>query len=164
MNKDDYQVLTASWILASNDENNLMTYKSIGKRLDITDIEHIKQLINSHGELFRKGATKESIDEWKSNMLDDIQKPSWMRELTKVEFAKEILHLSKEDIFRSQFRVEKNAKKSDVNLIEWGLRHLERLYTNESSQIKIKIQVWTLVVASISVVLGIANTIVLLSK
>lgn len=162
MNNDDYQILTASWIMASNDENNLMTYKSIGKRLDITDIEHIKKLIKSRGELFRLGATKAAIDEWKSQMVEELQRPSWMRELSEAEFAKEKLRLSKDDIFRSQFRTERNAKKSDVNIIDWGLRHLERLYTNESSQTKTKIQIWTLIIAALGAVLGIVNILILL--
>ena len=35
--------------------------------------------------------------------------------------------LGPEDVFRSQFRAHANAEKSPIEIIKWGLEHLDRL-------------------------------------
>jgi hypothetical protein len=42
-------------------------------------------------------------------------------------YARRINALSSNDIFRSQFRAAKDAEKSQMEIIKWGLEHLDRL-------------------------------------
>lgn len=154
MNKEEYQILTASWIMASNDENNLITYKSIAIRLG-KDVSKVKKIINKHGELFRLGASKSAIDNWKSTMKNGKKRPRWIEELPESEKQLGIENLSSEDIFRSQFRANENSERSSIDTLDWGVRYLERIYTNESSESKTIIQYITLIFVFLSLILEI---------
>lgn len=121
-------LLSAIWILASNDENPIMTYKSICYRLDLPDSYNIKGLIKKRSELFRPGVPSWRLKEWKEKMLSGISIPAWVKEI-KDEKEKEetIKSLTPDDVFRSQFRARKETTKSPIELIDWGLQHIDRL-------------------------------------
>lgn len=125
---DNFDILCATWILASNDQNEIMTYKGIIHRLGLKDDYDIKKLIQSRGDLFRKGVPTSRLDEWKKDMLEGQHRPSWIQEINdKSEKEREINKLTTNDVFRSQFRTEKNAERSPIDIIDWGLQHIERL-------------------------------------
>ena len=125
---DDFDVLSATWILASNDENPSMTYEGVKYRLGLPQDYDIRGLIQSHGELFRKGVPSRRLDRWKEQMRLDKHLPSWIRDIDDETVRVETIEaLKPEDLFRSQFRAEYEAPQSSVEVIEWGLQHIDRL-------------------------------------
>jgi len=125
---DEFDILSATWILASNDENPSMTYEGIRYRLGLPADYDIKGLIQSHGELFRKGVPSRRLERWKEQMRLDKHLPSWIRDIDDETTRKKTIEaLSPEDVFRSQFRAEYDAPQSSVEVIDWGLQHIDRL-------------------------------------
>ena len=123
-----FDVLSGAWILASNDENSIMTYKSVKYRLGLSEDYPLKELIKSRGELFRIGIPDWRLNKWKTQMVEGKHLPSWVRELEDEKHRNEsIRSLSSEDVFRSQFRAEPAADRSLVDTLDWGLNHIDRL-------------------------------------
>lgn len=134
------EIVSAIWILASNDENSLITYKSIIHRLGLEENFDLKSLIKLHGELFRQKASEKALSEWKRQMQEGKHLPSWIKSLSEQDRTNAINTLTTSDIFRSQFRAKNSAPASDISIINWGLEHIERIRkaTHEESQEKYK--------------------------
>ena len=61
-------------------------------------------------------------------MLKGKKRPAWMDEIkSEAERKKAIDGLTRDDVFRSQFRAGEIAPKSDLEIIDWGLNRIERL-------------------------------------
>lgn len=129
MELDEAGLLSAIWILASNDQNPIMTYRYIKLRLDLPENYDVKKLIQKRSELFRPGVPSWRLDEWKAKLLSPgASLPAWVRVIGSEDERKEAIEsLTTEDIFRSQFRTKKDAPQSPIELIDWGLQHIERL-------------------------------------
>ncbi len=144
---EELDLISAIWIMASNDENHLMTYKSIRYRLGLADDFNVEALIRRRPELFRLGANQNDLDAWKVKMLDDQKLPSWIRKISDLEIKKQtILSLTVHDLFRSQFRATTKAgERSPIEIIKWGLEHLDRIRKarSEAKDVNVKAsQVW----------------------
>lgn len=126
---DRFAVLTAIWILACNDENPIMSYKGVQYRLNLPDDFDVKELVHSRGELFRKGLHADRLEDWKSKLIKNSKnRSSWIRALGSEENQiKAIEELSSNDVFRSQFRAAEGAPKSPIEIIDWGLQHIDRI-------------------------------------
>ncbi|HEX8196196.1 MAG TPA: hypothetical protein VF571_08410, partial [Pyrinomonadaceae bacterium] len=121
-------ILSAIWILASNDENPIITYKSIAQRLDLPDSYDIKGLIKKRSELFRPRIPPWRLEEWKGKMRIGKNLPAWLLQINDENKRNEVIEsLTIDDAFRSQFRARKDAEKSPIELINWGLEHIDRL-------------------------------------
>jgi hypothetical protein len=65
-------------------------------------------------------------------MLPDKRRPSWIRVKGDEEKQLQAIQaLAVHDVFRSQFRAERGAPKSDIETIKLGLEHLDRLRKGE---------------------------------
>lgn len=125
---EDLDTLSAIWILSCNDDNPIMTYRSIVQRLSLPADFDAKALVKSRPELFRPGILQSRLNAWKDKLRSGKSRPGWIVEIRdQKEQQKAIEDISRDDIFRNQFRVEDDARKCNVELIEWGLRHIERL-------------------------------------
>lgn len=125
---DDLDLLSAIWILASNDENPLITFRGINHRLGLPIDFDIKTIIRSRPELFRPGCTESRINTLKSELSVGRSLPGWLTAIpNKVERSAAIEKLNTDDVFRSQFRAHANAERSPIEIIKWGLEHLDRL-------------------------------------
>jgi len=125
---DVFDILSAAWILACNDENEIITYEGIKYRLNLPDNYNVKALIQSRGELFRRGVPRYRLKEWKEDMLAERHLPSWILEIEEPSARKQAIEaLTPDDVFRSQFRAEKDAPRAPVEIIDWGLQHIDRL-------------------------------------
>jgi hypothetical protein len=125
---DDFDILYAIWILASNDENPIMTYRSIKYRLGLPNAYDIKELVRKRAELFRRGIPVQRLKEWKDALLAGRHLPSWIRDIEDKSVQKATIEsLTADDVFRSQFRPERDAPQSEIQIIDWGLQHIERL-------------------------------------
>jgi hypothetical protein len=125
---DELDLISTIWILASNDDNALITYRGLIHRLDLPKNYDVKKLVASRPELFRLGATENRVNEWKSLLLGGKGIPSWLKYIESDEERKAVIeNLSPNDVFRSQFRTHSNAERSPIEIISWGLQHLDRL-------------------------------------
>lgn len=125
---DEFDILSATWILASNDENPSITYEGIKYRLNLPDDYDVRELISSRADLFRRGIPRQRLDKWKQEMLEGKHLPSWIREIEDdAERQSTISSLTTNDVFRSQFRAERDAPQSEIEIITWGLEHIDRL-------------------------------------
>ncbi len=127
--RDKFDVLSSLWVLTCNDPISIMSYKGIKYRLKLPADYDIESLVEERGELFRPRVASRYLDEWKRAMESQVSKrPAWIRDLddeTSQQLA--IKALSDDDVFRSQFRIEKDAPPSTLEIINWGLQHIERL-------------------------------------
>lgn len=138
---DDLDILSAIWILSCNDDNPFMLYKSIIDRLELPNDFDAKTLIKRRPELFRAGILEWQLDEWKERMRHGRRKPRWLLKISDNKKREEAINrISEDDVFRNQFRVEKDAPKCSVEIIEWGLRHIERLRKDWSEEREGKIR------------------------
>jgi hypothetical protein len=125
---DVFDILSATWILASNDENEMITYEGIKSRLNLPANYRLKELIQSRGELFRKGVPASRLREWKGEMHTGRHLPVWIKDIDDVtEKNKAIENLTADDVFRSQFRAGKDSPQSPIEIINWGLEHIDRM-------------------------------------
>lgn len=125
---DDFDILSAIWILASNDENPIISYQGIKYRVGLPDDYDVKQLVGSRAELFQGGLPAHRLRDWKEVLLTGRHLPSWIRDIQDRDTQRATIEgLTSEHVFRSQFRAERDAPKSQVEIIDWGLQHIDRL-------------------------------------
>lgn len=143
---DIFDILSAIWILACNDENPIITFGSVSYRLNLPADFDVEALIRSRADLFRMGVPENRILEWKDIMSKGKHIPSWIKDIDDEDARNEVINsLSGNSAFRSQFRVEKDAEKAPIEVIEWGLQHINRLrLANLESQTMVttKTQIW----------------------
>lgn len=156
---NDFDVLSAAWVFACNDDNELITYEGIKHRLGLPANYDVQRLIRTRGELFRQGVTRTRLGEWKNQLIQGKNVPSWIRELDDEKRTVTIYHLRADDVFRSQFRAERRAERTSIEIVEWGLRHIDRLrkagFEEREQRITVR-QVW--LIAAI----GVLNILVTL--
>lgn len=125
---DDLDVVSAIWILASNDENPLISYRGLVYRLGLPDQYDLKAVVKSRPELFRLGAGEEQLNSWKTEMRSGRRLPGWIKAIEDRDMRLTAINaINKDDVFRSQFRARIGAEKSQIEIIKWGLEHLDRL-------------------------------------
>lgn len=127
---DSLDVLASIWILSCNDENPIMTYKGLENRLNVP-LTNIREIVQKRRELFRPGVSKRRLEEWKEKMLENTLSrnyvPSYIRSIQDAdERKKEVRSLSVDDVFRNQFRTEENVEKASLEVLNWGLGHIDR--------------------------------------
>jgi hypothetical protein len=126
---NEIDLLSAIWILASIDENHLLTYEGIRERLGLNDEYNVRELILRRRELFRPGAPPGALEKWKTKMRErPTSQPAWIRAIhDESQKLAAIEQLSENDVFRSQFRARMESPRSEVELLNWGLEHLDRI-------------------------------------
>jgi hypothetical protein len=157
---DEYAVLAAIWILASNDETSLITYKGIRQRLNLPPDYDVQRLVLCHGELFRQRIPKWMLKRWQDEMHQGKHHPAWIREANEDDRPRLIDPLTPDDGFRSQFRSEIAAPRSDIAIIEWGLNHIERLRKAKSEALQATAKSWQMWLVFATSIAGVAATIV----
>ena len=162
---EELDIVSAIWVMANNDENNLISYRGIIHRLQLPSNYDVRGLIRSRGELFRQGVQQWILNEWKSDMLAGKSLPIWIRDVKdKNEQAKMINQMTPEDVFRSQFRAEKDAPKAELSVIDWGLQHIERLRRSRLESIDARqksLQLWIIIITTVvNILLTIVNIVI----
>jgi hypothetical protein len=164
---DELDILSAIWILSCNDENPIITYRGLIDRLLLPKDFDVRSLVSSRPELFRPGILQSRLKAWKDLMKSGKSRPGWIATIHDAqEQHRAIEAISPNDLFRNQFRTEAVAPKASLEIIEWGLRHIERLRKDRAEEREGKLRrvgtVWiplaSLVLALLSVsVTGLAN-------
>jgi hypothetical protein len=160
---DEFDVLSAAWILACNDENPIVTYDGLKHRLSLPSSYDIRSLIAKRGELFRKGVSDDRLQQWKKEMLSGKGVPSWIKVLdSEVDRRKKINEISAHDVFRSQFRTSKeNADKSPIEIINWGLQHIDRLRKAKLESKDVSAKQWQVWLVFATAVVGVVVQIII---
>jgi hypothetical protein len=124
----ELDILSAIWILSCNDENPIITYEGIKYRLSLPEDYDVKSLIQSRGELFRFRVPARRLEAWKEQMKAGRHLPSWIRDIQDTSTREtKIDGLSTDDVFRNQFRAKTAAPPAPIEVIKWGLEHIDRL-------------------------------------
>lgn len=148
-------ILCSIWILACNDVNPQITYQGISSRLGLADDFDVRALVHSRGELFLKQTPQSQLDNWKAEMKQNKHLPTWIRNIQDSNSRTEKINsLTSTDVFRSQFRSEANSSRSDIEIINWGLQHIDRLRKAELETKQERTRFFT------SVVIPIFSTVV----
>jgi hypothetical protein len=156
---DDLDILSAIWILSCNDENPIITYKGISARLELPDAFDVRALVRSRTELFRPGVLHSRLGAWKEKMMNGRSRPGWILEIKDASMQDEaIANLTKNDVFRNQFRTEDGAPKCTIEIIDWGLNHIDRLRKSavEEREARAK-RLGTVVIPLLSVMLALIS-------
>jgi hypothetical protein len=153
-NRDKFDVLSALWVLACNDPNSIMSHEGIRYRLKLPSDYDIESLVEERGELFRPEVPPRRLEEWKTAMQLQVSKrPAWIRNLEdEVSQLEAIKKLSVADVFRSQFRTEKDAPPSTLEVLSWGLQHIERLRKanlEAREEMTKRWQLWSVIILSV---------------
>lgn len=167
--KDKFDLLSAIWVMSCNDDNPIMFYKSVKDRLQLDSVDEVKNLVEKRSELFRRESTT-GLNEWKEKKkkeTDSNKLPNWIKKEAKsknneVDMSKVngiVDKVSAEDIFRSQFRTTIGAPQSSIEVIDWGLKHIDRLRSAEYQQVDRTFKTWQLWSV---IVLGVLNIVVTL--
>jgi hypothetical protein len=156
-------ILSSIWILSCNDENPQITYEGIKYRLGLPDNFDVKALVHSRSELFRKHTTQMLLNSWKVDMLNNKRLPSWIKDVEDKEQRKQIINaLTIEDIFRSQFRAEANSPRSKIEIINWGLQHINRLRKAEldvkHEKMRIFSSIWIPILSTIVAIVAVVSS------
>ncbi len=125
---DDLDLLSAIWILASNDDNPLITYRGLAFRLGLPEDFDVRAIVRSRPELFRLGVLPSRLEKWKVQLREGRNVPGWLKAIEDPGARSAAVEaLTAQDIFRSQFRTNASAERSPIEIIRWGLEHLDRL-------------------------------------
>lgn len=104
---------------------------------------NVKHLVQARGEMFRRGIPAPLLQSWKKDMLAGKHLPSWIRDLPDPNLRKtKIESLTRDDVFRSQFRSDKDTNRSDIAIIDWGLQHIDRLRKAEIERKQLRTPLW----------------------
>jgi hypothetical protein len=157
--EDEYAILSAVWIIACNDDTASITYQGLLHRLNRPPDYDIQGLVREHPELFRQGMNERWLEQWKAEMRDGKNMPGFIREAEPKLQAKMIDSLGPKDGFRPQFRAGRDAKRSEVPVIEWGLNHIERLRKARTEAREATAKSWQLWLVFATSLLGVVATI-----
>ncbi len=122
-------LVCAAWILACNDDDERISYRGLQYRLRLPNEQFGRDLVARHAELFRHAVPARRVDSWKVKVRTSGKMPAWIRNIPEgAQREAAIDALTTEDFFRSQFRAQEDAERSDIEIVDWGLSHLERVY------------------------------------
>lgn len=159
--RDDAQsldLLSAIWILACNDENPAMSYNGLMYRLRLPPSFDIRELVAAHGELFRLKVPKSRVEKMKELYRAGGKLPSWLRAVSDDAARRVAIDaLGPDDFFRSQFRASPQAKRSAIEVVDWGLQHIDRLRKRILDRREERSRRWSTIIiplASTAVALG----------
>jgi hypothetical protein len=125
---DYYDLVSAIWILSSNDENPIVTNAGVIDRLALPADYDLNKIIRSRRELFRPGISASRLERWKAQLRAGRGLPGWLQEISDQSARNQrIEEISAADVFRNQFRTTENSPRCDLSVIDWGLQHIERL-------------------------------------
>ena len=72
---DDLDLLSAIWILASNDDNPLITYRGLTFRLGLPNSFDVRAIVRSRPEMFRPGVLPSRLEKWKVQLREGRNVP-----------------------------------------------------------------------------------------
>lgn len=158
--RDELSKVAAIWILASTDENPIITFKSVIERVGYENENEVLNVILKYRELFRHKAQTSQLDklknQWRSQQNTDIL-PTWLQNKTTEDKERLIDEVSRDTVFRSILRTNYSAPKSSQGSIDWGLRHIDSLRKIESDKTDKRFRNYHLVLTTVSLAVTLAT-------
>jgi hypothetical protein len=154
---DEWNVLSAIWILSCNDDNPIITYKGLELRLCLPPSYDVKSLVIERRELFRLRVSNVRFEVWKTEMQQGHSLPIWIKGIEEPDRRKLINDLTRDDVFTSQFRTEEHSERSSLDVIDWGLRHIESLRNAASARTAQKRANWQQFATIASLLIALAT-------
>ena len=124
---DILDILSSIWILSCNDEKAIITYEDLEYRLNPPGDIDLRKLVQGRAELFRRGVARHRLALWKQKMLAGEQLPSYLQDLEDAERKTKIASIGQDDVFRNQFRAGPAAAPAQIEVLDWGLQHIDRM-------------------------------------
>ena len=157
---EEFDLVSAIWILASNDDNHLITYEGIRNRLVLEKSFDVKGLVQRRRELFRPGSPSGELDEWQAAMKNGKRIPPWIKLIQDQSMRLDAINrLNQDDVFRSQFRANRGDSKSAIEIVSWGLEHIDRLRQSKIATRDASAKGWQMWLVFIVGVANIAATL-----
>lgn len=154
---EEFDLVSAVWIFSCNDENHVITYEGIRERLGLDASFDVRGLILKRRELFRPGAPPDELEEWQSSMRKGSRLPTWIALIEDHSKRVNIIDsLSQKDVFRSQFRPNRGSPKSGVEVLGWGLEHIDRIRKSKVASQEASAKSWQMWLVFF---IGLANII-----
>src|SRR4051812_19859411 len=82
---DVFDVLSATWVLACNDENHIVTYEGLRYRLGVHAGLEVRALVKKRIDLFRLRIPPSQLENWKNAMREGKRRPVWIAQLPKAD-------------------------------------------------------------------------------
>jgi hypothetical protein len=140
---EELDLISTVWILASNDENHLITYEGIRERLGLDASFDVRGLVLKRRELFRPGAPPGELEDWQASMRQGSRLPAWIKLIEDDSNRLSVIDgLSHKDVFRSQFRANRGSPKSEVAVLSWGLDHIDRIRKSKIASQEVSAKSW----------------------
>ncbi len=156
-NLEELDLISAVWILANNDENHLVMYEGIRERLGLDTSFDIRGLVLKRRELFRPGAPPGELEAWQASMRNGSRLPRWIKLIEDDSKRLSVIDgMSQEDVFRSQFRPSRGSPKSQVDVVSWGLDHIDRIRKSKIASHEASAKSWQMWLVFF---IGVANIV-----
>ena len=86
--------------------------------------------------------------------------PNWIRQISdETQRAEVIESLTQDDVFRSQFRVSSGSPPSSLDILDWGLQHIDRLRKARYEQREKSSKTWQIYLTIAAVTLPILSSL-----
>lgn len=152
-NNSEYKVLTSIWVLSCNDKVPQMTYQGILERVEIPKGTDIRKLIKKFPELFQEKIPQKHFLEWKSEMLNEVNRPKWIANSDSQK--KTISELIIEDVFRNRFRNSIDSEANNTDILKWGLEYLkDHFVINKNKTELIWTRIFTILIPLLSIIVA----------
>ncbi len=139
---DDLAITAAIWVMSCNDESSLIPYYALSYQLGIADAD-ARRLVRSRPELFRPSAPPAWLDAWKQNLGGPGTSPGWYLAIPPESRAATLAGIRGADAFCNQFRAEQDSPRCSLDVMRWGVEHLERLRDRAAESRRQRRELWT---------------------
>jgi hypothetical protein len=141
---EQWDTLSAIWVMSCNDKFPIMTYAGLGSRVTLAEV---RKLVGGRRELFRPMGERERerhMKTWKADIISDMESstedhtPRWILDILDPEERRRAMEeFHTRDAFINQFRQAPYGVKCKRSAIDWGLNHIERLRRAELEEIEL---------------------------
>ncbi len=139
---DDLAITAAIWVMSCNDESSLIPYYGLSYRLGIADAD-ARRLVRSRPELFLPGVPPAWLDAWKQTLGGPGTSPGWYQAIPPESRAATLAGIRGADAFCNQFRAEQDSPRCSLDVLRWGVEHLELLRKAASESRRQRRDLWT---------------------
>jgi hypothetical protein len=117
----------------------------MANRLKVNE-DRVRELIHSRAELFTQVVSSDALTAWKDDIISGDHWPVWVRELLPEQRTATIEGIDSTDVFRSPFRDPNSREPDSIEVINWGIEHIERLYKAQAESREERKKFWSTIV------------------
>lgn len=123
-----FKILSAIWMISNTEECPLILYKQLYISLKISESIDLKGIIQDNREFFKHGSNQKELDIMKTIWKRDGLNPDYLKTSQKSEEVNNnIDKIGTDDVFKSYFRISGCNEKTSIEIINWGVNHIDKL-------------------------------------